>query len=66
VIRFLRRHHRVHHHTDLMTKHNFNINWPFADFIFGTIYREPIAARAADERDETETPTETTTEAMAA
>ena len=36
VICFLRRHHRVHHRTELMTKYNFNINWPFADFIFGT------------------------------
>jgi hypothetical protein len=47
VIRFLRRHHRVHHRTELMTKYNFNINWPFADFMFGTVYREPATHPAA-------------------
>ena len=47
VIRFLRRHHRVHHRLELMTRYNFNINWPFADFLFGTVYRGPEAHPAA-------------------
>jgi sterol desaturase/sphingolipid hydroxylase (fatty acid hydroxylase superfamily) len=58
VIRFLRKHHRVHHRTDLMTKHNFNINWPFADFIFGTIYRPPVAEPATSAIEETASPAE--------
>jgi hypothetical protein len=61
VIRFLRKHHRVHHRTDLMTKHNFNINWPVADFIFGTIYRPPVAEPATSAIEETAT----TADAMA-
>lgn len=40
VIRALRAHHRMHHRLSLMSKYNFNITWPIADFIFGTIYRE--------------------------
>jgi hypothetical protein len=35
----LRRHHRIHHRLDLMLKYNFNITWPIADYLFGTIYR---------------------------
>jgi hypothetical protein len=45
LIRFLRRHHQVHHRTELMTRYNFNINWPFADFLFGTVY-QPAAEPA--------------------
>jgi hypothetical protein len=51
VIRFLRRHHRVHHRPDLMTRYNFNINWPFADFLFGTIYHEPAAHLSGDRQE---------------
>lgn len=40
VIRALRIHHRIHHRLSLMQKYNFNITWPLADFVFGTIYRE--------------------------
>ncbi|MBI3862935.1 MAG: sterol desaturase family protein [Planctomycetia bacterium] len=40
VIRALRAHHRMHHRHSLMSKYNFNITWPIADFFFGTIYRE--------------------------
>jgi hypothetical protein len=38
IIRALRVHHRIHHHRSLMHKYNFNITWPIADFLFGTIY----------------------------
>lgn len=40
VIRALRHHHRMHHNASLMSKYNFNITWPIADYVFGTIYRE--------------------------
>ena len=38
-MRALRRHHTAHHDQTLMAKHNFNITFPIADFVFGTIHR---------------------------
>lgn len=41
ILRVLRAHHRTHHKLEIMSKYNFNITWPIADFVMGTIYREP-------------------------
>lgn len=35
----LRRHHQAHHDPSLMTRWNFNITFPIADRLFGTVYR---------------------------
>ena len=35
----LRRHHRAHHDPKLMGDWNFNITFPIADWVMGTIYR---------------------------
>ena len=40
IMRRLREHHRVHHTQELMTRCNFNITWPIADFVFRTIHHE--------------------------
>jgi hypothetical protein len=37
----LRRHHTTHHDQTLMTKYNFNITFPIADALFGTMRRGP-------------------------
>ena len=51
IIRRLREHHRIHHTHRLMNSHNFNITWPIADFVFGTIYRGEVKpARKAGDR----------------
>jgi hypothetical protein len=34
----LRKHHIIHHNKSLMTRYNFNINYPICDRIFGTTY----------------------------
>ena len=50
VMRQLREHHRVHHAQHLMNSHNFNITWPIADFVFGTIFRgDVVPAEGANE-----------------
>ena len=51
VIRQLREHHRIHHAQQLMNSYNFNITWPIADFVFGTIFRGEIepAQKASDD-----------------
>ncbi|MDI3259370.1 MAG: hypothetical protein QJR02_06710 [Sinobacteraceae bacterium] len=36
----LRRHHTRHHDPQLMTRYNFNITYPIADWLLGTYYRE--------------------------
>jgi hypothetical protein len=41
MIRVLREHHRIHHSQKLMSRYNFNITWPVADFLFGTVYKGP-------------------------
>lgn len=41
IIRALRRHHQLHHTHELMTRYNFNITWPIADTLFGTLHRGP-------------------------
>jgi len=39
IIATLRRHHQAHHDPELMTRWNFNITFPIADWILGTSYR---------------------------
>jgi len=34
-------HHVDHHQPDLMHKYNFNIVFPFFDYVFGTVYKGP-------------------------
>ncbi|MGM0564578.1 MAG: sterol desaturase family protein [Pseudomonadota bacterium] len=34
--RFMREHHRKHHHPKWSRNHNFNVSFPFADFLFGS------------------------------
>ncbi|CAM4173531.1 sterol desaturase family protein [Corallococcus sp. ZKHCc1 1396] len=38
VVRFLRRHHQVHHDPSRMGRHNFNITFPLADWLVGTLW----------------------------
>jgi hypothetical protein len=40
----LRRHHTLHHDPQLMSHYNFNISYPIADRLLGTLYREERAA----------------------
>ncbi|MCA9093841.1 MAG: hypothetical protein KDA68_10165 [Planctomycetaceae bacterium] len=47
ILRVLRAHHRTHHKLEIMSKYNFNITWPIADFVMGTIYREPKGKKSA-------------------
>ena len=49
----LRRHHLRHHDQALMSRYNFNITYPIADRLFGTLYR---ADAAAPQRHAPETP----------
>lgn len=35
----LRRHHTLHHDPRLMSNYHFNITYPIADWLFGTLYR---------------------------
>jgi hypothetical protein len=39
LLAHLRRHHQTHHDPSLMTRWNFNITFPIADWLFGTTYR---------------------------
>ena len=45
LFRNLRRHHRAHHDPRMMTRYNFNIVFPFSDYLFGTLM--PHAQEAA-------------------
>jgi len=36
----LRRLHTLHHRPELMQRYNFNITYPIADWLFGTLYRQ--------------------------
>lgn len=47
LIRVLRRHHATHHNPELMQKWNFNVSLPLWDFLRGTIYKTPAAAKPA-------------------
>lgn len=38
-VKELRKHHTVHHRLELMSQYNFNITYPIADWLFGTVYR---------------------------
>lgn len=42
-MRWLRRHHTLHHDHRLMSHANFNITYPIADWLFGTLRRQPEA-----------------------
>ena len=55
ILKALRSHHRMHHKLEAMAKYNFNITWPIADFVMGTIYRGPKAKEGDRESDTTET-----------
>ncbi|MDR3416344.1 MAG: sterol desaturase family protein [Nevskia sp.] len=46
-VRVLRRHHTLHHDQNLMSHYNFNITYPIADWLRGTLYRPGV--RVADE-----------------
>jgi hypothetical protein len=39
AIRWLRRHHAMHHTPELMQRWNFNVTVPLADWLLGTIHR---------------------------
>lgn len=39
-IRYMRRHHELHHRRELMQTHNFNLTLPLMDWLFGTWYRD--------------------------
>lgn len=39
VMAALRRHHTIHHDQSLMVNYHFNITYPLADWIMGTLYR---------------------------
>ncbi len=41
AIRRLRRHHATHHTPELMQRWNFNVTVPLADWLLGTVHREP-------------------------
>jgi sterol desaturase/sphingolipid hydroxylase (fatty acid hydroxylase superfamily) len=51
AIGYLRRHHQLHHATNLMQRWNFNVTFPLWDHVRGTVYRprgepaHPAAAR---------------------
>jgi sterol desaturase/sphingolipid hydroxylase (fatty acid hydroxylase superfamily) len=51
IVRRLRRHHAVHHDPRQMTRWNFNITFPIADRVFGT-----IAPQASEARDRSASP----------
>lgn len=38
---FIREHHRIHHDPTLMRDYNFNIVFPFCDFLFKTLHKVP-------------------------
>ncbi|RKG95454.1 fatty acid hydroxylase family protein [Corallococcus sp. CA053C] len=40
VVRFLRRHHQVHHDPSRMGRYNFNITFPLADTLWGTRWKQ--------------------------
>lgn len=52
LIRFLKRHHAMHHTPELMQRWNFNVTVPFADWLLGTIYRGPVPVPAAVRRNQ--------------
>lgn len=39
VMRTLRHHHTIHHDQSLMVNYHFNITYPIADWLMGTLYR---------------------------
>jgi hypothetical protein len=48
LIRHLRRHHAAHHDPRRMTRVNFNITFPIADRLFGTLDRQEPASFSRD------------------
>lgn len=49
IVRWLRQHHTAHHDPTLMAHHNFNITYPIADAVFGSIYRAGSAPSSVEE-----------------
>lgn len=49
-LRFMRNHHRLHHHQRLMSKWNFNIVFPLFDWLTGTMITELPPAIAEKEK----------------
>ena len=47
LVRRLRRHHMIHHDPRHMTRANFNITFPIADYVMGTCARDLTATPAA-------------------
>jgi hypothetical protein len=45
-IRFLKKHHAMHHTPELMQKWNFNVTVPYADWMLRTTYHGPLPDRA--------------------
>jgi len=43
VVRWMRKHHELHHHPELMQRKNFNVTVPLWDWVRGTLVREPPA-----------------------
>lgn len=41
VMKSLRHHHTIHHDQSLMVNYHFNITYPIADWLMGTLYRPP-------------------------
>lgn len=41
-IRQMRRHHELHHERERMQTQNFNLVFPLMDWLFGTLYQEPV------------------------
>ena len=41
LVRWMRRHHELHHHPRLMQRGNFNVTFPLWDWVRGTLVRKP-------------------------
>jgi hypothetical protein len=52
LVRRLRRHHAIHHDPRRMSHANFNITFPIADWLFGTVARDRSPGPAYEEPDE--------------
>lgn len=51
VAAWLRRHHTHHHDHRLMARHNFNVSFPIADYVFRTVYRPSAKEKAGSTND---------------
>lgn len=48
-IRYMRRHHMIHHHTRFMRSYNFCIVYPMMDILMGTIYKGELPKESVDD-----------------